>query len=78
MVILGEAPGAEEVECGKPFVRKAGRKLFQILEEETGLTRNGRLSKSLLGAPEKRRGGRRTIGTSIDVAGVSGDAFDDG
>ena len=31
-VFIGEAPGREEAECGRPFVGKAGKQLDQLLE----------------------------------------------
>ncbi len=39
LMIVGEAPGANEDEGGEPFIGRSGRLLFQLLDEEVGLTR---------------------------------------
>ena len=39
-MIVGEAPGANEDQGGEPFIGRSGRLLFQLLEEEVGLTRD--------------------------------------
>ena len=39
LVVIGEAPGRSEDEGGAPFIGRSGRLLFQLIEEELGLTR---------------------------------------
>lgn len=39
IVFIGEAPGAQEVEQGRPFVGKAGKQLDELLEE-AGIARD--------------------------------------
>ena len=39
LLVLGEAPGASEDECGLPFVGRSGRLLVGLLEEELGFSR---------------------------------------
>jgi len=38
-MVIGEAPGRAEDEGGEPFVGPSGRLLFQLIEEEVGLSR---------------------------------------
>ncbi|MFM7068386.1 MAG: uracil-DNA glycosylase [Actinomycetes bacterium] len=40
LLIVGEAPGAEEDRTGRPFVGRSGQLLDRLLHEETGLTRS--------------------------------------
>jgi uracil-DNA glycosylase family 4 len=39
LMVIGEAPGRAEDEGGEPFVGPSGRLLFQLIEEEVGLSR---------------------------------------
>ena len=39
LMVIGEAPGRTEDEGGEPFIGRSGRLLFQLIEEEVGLTR---------------------------------------
>lgn len=39
LVVVGEAPGRSEDEQGLPFIGRSGQLLFQLIGEETGLTR---------------------------------------
>ncbi len=39
LMIIGEAPGKNEDEGGAPFIGRSGRLLFQLLDDELGLTR---------------------------------------
>jgi uracil-DNA glycosylase family 4 len=39
LMVIGEAPGRDEDEGGEPFIGRSGRLLFQLIEEEVGLTR---------------------------------------
>jgi len=40
LMVIGEAPGRDEDEGGEPFIGRSGRLLFQLIEEEVGLTRS--------------------------------------
>jgi|AntRauMFilla1563_2_1112583.scaffolds.fasta_scaffold02128_5 DNA polymerase len=39
LMLIGEAPGAEEDKVGKPFIGRSGRLLISLIEEHLGLTR---------------------------------------
>ena len=39
LMVIGEAPGRDEDQGGEPFIGRSGRLLFQLIEEEVGLTR---------------------------------------
>lgn len=39
LMIIGEAPGAEEDKVGKPFVGRSGKLLISLIEEHLGLSR---------------------------------------
>jgi DNA polymerase len=39
LMVVGEAPGRNEDEGGEPFIGRSGRLLFQLLDEEVGVTR---------------------------------------
>ena len=39
LMVIGEAPGRDEDEGGEPFIGRSGRLLFQLIQEEVGLTR---------------------------------------
>lgn len=40
LMIVGEAPGAEEDKIGKPFVGRSGKLLMTLISEHLGLTRD--------------------------------------
>ncbi|MFM7062463.1 MAG: uracil-DNA glycosylase family protein [Actinomycetes bacterium] len=40
LLVVGEAPGAEEDRTGRPFVGRSGQLLSRLLAEETGLRRD--------------------------------------
>ena len=40
LVFVGEGPGYDEDQCGRPFVGKAGQLLTRIIENGMGLTRD--------------------------------------
>jgi len=39
LLVVGEAPGKTEDEGGEPFIGRSGKLLFQLIEEEVGITR---------------------------------------
>ena len=39
LMVVGEAPGRTEDEGGEPFIGRSGRLLFELIEEEIGVTR---------------------------------------
>ena len=39
VILIGEAPGADEDKGGEPFIGRSGKLLFKLLEEELGITR---------------------------------------
>ncbi|MGD0853836.1 MAG: uracil-DNA glycosylase [Acidimicrobiales bacterium] len=39
LMVIGEAPGRDEDEGGEPFIGRSGRLLFQLIQEEVGLSR---------------------------------------
>jgi uracil-DNA glycosylase family 4 len=41
LMLIGEAPGAQEDQLGQPFVGRSGRLLDKLLEEELGIDRLG-------------------------------------
>lgn len=58
LAIVGEAPGREEAERGRPFVGRAGRLLDELLEE-AGIDRSGVYVTNVVKVrPTKERGGR--------------------
>ncbi len=40
LMLIGEAPGAQEDQLGQPFVGRSGRLLDKLLEEEVGIDRH--------------------------------------
>jgi uracil-DNA glycosylase family 4 len=40
LMLIGEAPGAQEDQLGQPFVGRSGRLLDELLEEELGIDRH--------------------------------------
>jgi uracil-DNA glycosylase family 4 len=59
LYVVGEAPGAEEVAQGRPFVGPAGRALREMLNEAKVDLAQLRLANAIPFRPIDRRGGKR-------------------
>ena len=55
IMIVGEAPGKEEAETGKPFVGRAGKKLRSILKDFVDLKKDVFITNTVLCRPPDNR-----------------------